>query len=51
MLVCGLNMHVSFYQTIPQVDPRIEEDNFFGRPQSSKLDGRVVTLEILYENM
>ena len=51
VLVSGFDMQVSFYQVVPQADPHIKEDNFFGRPQSSKLDGRVVTVEVLNENI
>ena len=34
MCVCGLDMQVSTYQAIPQVDPCIEECDFFGWPLS-----------------
>ena len=50
MCVCGLDMQVSTYQAIPQVDPLIEEGDFFGEPWDYEFDGGVVTVETFNED-
>ena len=50
MCVCGLDMQVSAYQAIAQVDFCIVEGHFISRPQSCAFNGGVVTVEIFYED-
>ena len=51
MCVRGLDMQVRAYQALPQEDSHIEERHFIGRPRSCEFNGRVVTVEIFYEDL
>ena len=48
--VRGFDVQVSTNLAIFQVDPRIEEGDFFCRPRSCKFDGRMVTVKVFYED-
>ena len=49
--VCGFDVQVSAYQTIPEIDPHIEEGDFFGQPKSCKFNCSVVMVKVLNDGL
>ena len=49
MCVRGLDVQVSAYLAVPQIDPRVEEGHFFSWPQSCKFDDRMMKVDVFYE--
>ena len=45
--VRGLDMQVSSYLAVLQVDPRVEGGNFFCQTRNRKFDGRMMTVEVI----
>ena len=50
MCARGLDVHVSADLAVRQVDSRVKEGHFFGRPRSCKFDGGMGTVDIFYED-
>ena len=50
MCVRGLDIQVITYQAIPKKHFRVQKGHFIGQPWSCQFNGRVVTVEIFYED-
>ena len=51
MLVHGFDVQVGLDMAVLQVDPCDEEGYLFGRPDGSKFDSRVVTINVFNKFM